>query len=126
MDVNAISQGRLATSGSSQTQTISSEKSAAVNTNKSNNNDSSNTQGKGNNRVITEGQVQNVVEKMSKLLDEENTHVEYEAHKGMWNVVIKIMDNNTDEVVTQIPAKQVVEAMENLYDSVGLIMDKKA
>lgn len=124
MDVNGISQGGLTTSGSSQT--INSEKNTAVNVNKSNDNISGNSQSQGHDRVITEAQVQNVVEKMSKLLDQENTHVEYEAHKGMWNVVIKIIDNKTDEIVTQIPAKQAVDAMENFYNAVGLIMDKKA
>ncbi|AGK97793.1 flagellar protein FlaG [Clostridium pasteurianum] len=124
MDVKSISQGGLTTSGASQT--ISSEKNTTSNINKVTKSDSGNYQSQRHDRVITEAQVKNVVEKMSKLLDEENTHVEYEAHKGMWNVVIKIMDNKTNEIVTQIPAKQVVEAMENLYNSVGLIMDKKA
>lgn len=124
MDVKSISQGGLTTSGSSQA--ISSEKNTISDINKVAKNDSSNSQSQKHDRVITEEQVKNIVEKMSKLLDEENTHVEYEAHKGMWNVVIKIMDNKTNEIVTQIPAKQVVEAMENLYNSVGLIMDKKA
>lgn len=121
MDVNGISQGRLAASGSSQT-TISSEK--AVNSNVNDN--SSSTQSSGESKHVTKAQVENVVEKMSKLLDDEGTRVEYEAHKGMWSAVIKIIDTKTDEIVTQIPAKQVVEAMENFYDSIGIMMDKKA
>lgn len=123
MDVNGISQGRLAASGSSQN--VSGEKSQTVNVNKSSDNGSINSQGQSQDKVITKAQVENVVEKMSKLLDEENTHVEYEAHKGMWSAVIKIIDNKTDEVITQIPAKQVVEAMENFYDAIGIMMDKK-
>ncbi|MFT8313952.1 MAG: flagellar protein FlaG [Clostridium sp.] len=124
MDVSNISQGRLATSGSSQT--ISNEKNVYVNTSNSNNGKQNSAENKTQDGQITESQVKDVVDKMNKLLDGENTHVEYEAHKGMWNAVIKIMDNKTDEVVTQIPAKQVVDAMENLYNSVGIIMDKKA
>ncbi|AJA47843.1 flagellar protein FlaG [Clostridium pasteurianum DSM 525 = ATCC 6013] len=121
MDVNGISQGRLAASGLSQT-TISSEKN--VNTNVNDN--SSSTQSSVESKPVTKAQVENVVEKMSKLLDEDSTRVEYEAHKGMWSAVIKIIDTKTDEVVTQIPAKQVVEAMENFYDAIGIMMDKKA
>lgn len=124
MDVNGISQGGLAASGMSQT--INSEKITNTSSSKAVNTDSNN--GTGNHKAVTEQQIKKVVEKMSKLLDEENTHVEYEAHKGMWNVVIKIIDNKTNEIVTQIPGEQAVAAMDNFYNSIGLglIMDKKA
>lgn len=123
MDVKSISQGGLAASGSSQT--ISSEKSVSVNTN-SLKNEQSNSENKIISSGNTEEQIKNVTNKMNKLLVGENTHVEYEIHKGLLNAVIKIIDNKTDAVVKQIPAKQVVDAMENLYNSVGIIMDKKA
>lgn len=121
MDVSNVSQGGLSTSGLSQT--INSKENASVNGNdspKGNQNNSENKNG------ITEEQVKNVVEKMNKLMSEDATHVEYELHKGILDAVVKIIDNNTNEVIKQIPAQHVVDAMENLYNSIGMILDKKA
>lgn len=126
MDVSSVSQGGLSTSGLSQT--INSNESKVANGNdslKSNQNKSENNNVDGKSS-ITEKQIKNVVEKMNKLMSGDGTHVEYELHKGILNAVVKIIDNSTNVVVKQIPAQRVVDAMENLYNSIGMILDKKA
>ena len=42
------------------------------------------------------------------------------------DIVIKIIDNETDEVIKQIPAKEFEELRKRLGDILGLVLDKKA
>lgn len=42
------------------------------------------------------------------------------------DIVIKIIDNKTDEVIKQIPAKEFEELRKRLGDILGLVLDKKA
>jgi flagellar protein FlaG len=42
------------------------------------------------------------------------------------DIVIKIIDNKTDEVIKQIPAKEFEELRKRLGDVIGLVLDKKA
>lgn len=122
MDVKSLSQGRLTALAAS----------AANNTNTKENTQSSNVQIKevsninSDNNAVDEKMLQKMTDKLNKMLDGEDTHVEYEVHRGSWNAVIKIIDNKTDEVINQIPAKKVVDAMDHLFDLTGIVIDKKA
>jgi flagellar protein FlaG len=42
------------------------------------------------------------------------------------DIVIKIIDNKTDEVIKQIPPKEFEELKKRLGDILGLVLDKKA
>lgn len=122
MDVNSLSQGRLTALAAS----------AANNTNTKENTQGSNAQIKevsnsnSVNDAIDEKTLQKMTDKVNKMLDGEDTHVEYEVHRGSWNAVIKIIDNKTDEVINEIPAKKFVDAMDRLFDLTGIVIDKKA
>jgi flagellar protein FlaG len=41
-------------------------------------------------------------------------------------MIMKVVDNNTHEVVNQIPSKQVMDMIAQFSEMAGLVLDKKA
>ncbi|MDP4145952.1 MAG: flagellar protein FlaG [Bacillota bacterium] len=80
----------------------------------------------GNNQgEVTEQDAKKAVEKLNKLLTGEATHAEYEVHEGFKDIIIKIVDNETKKVVTEIPPKKILDMMQKLCEMAGIIFDKK-
>jgi flagellar protein FlaG len=78
-------------------------------------------------KEITEGEVKKAVDKINKFLQGEVTHVEYERHDVLKNeFIIRIINNETKEVIKEIPPKKILDMVAELYKLAGVIVDKKA
>ena len=78
-------------------------------------------------KEITEGEVKRAVDKINKFLQGEITHVEYERHDVLKNeFIIRIINNETKEVIKEIPPKKILDMVAELYKLAGVIVDKKA
>lgn len=77
-------------------------------------------------KEINEADVKKATEKVNKLFEDKNTHVEYEFHGKSKRMSIKIIDNNTKEVVKEIPPKKLIDMVDKLCELAGLVMDEKA
>lgn len=67
-----------------------------------------------------------LIQKLNDFLQTQNTHVEYEVHKGFGDIMIKIIDNNTKKVIKEMPPKKILDMVEKLCELSGVMMDKKA
>jgi flagellar protein FlaG len=59
-------------------------------------------------------------------VDKSIAHISFSKDDNTGDIVIKIIDNKTDEVIRQIPSEAVVELRKRLNDFQGLFLDKKA
>ena len=59
-------------------------------------------------------------------VDKSMAHISFSKDDSTGDIVIKIIDNKTDEVIRQIPPEEVVELRKRLSDIQGLFLDKKA
>ena len=74
----------------------------------------------------TEKEVENAVNKINKFLDGEGTHVQYEKHDVLNQMIIKVIDNNTNEVIKEIPSKKILDMVAKMCEMAGILVDKKA
>jgi len=51
--------------------------------------------------------------------------VSFSKDKDTGDILIKIIDNKTDEVIKQIPPEEVLELKKRLGDMQGLLLDKR-
>ncbi|MFL0197090.1 flagellar protein FlaG [Clostridium sp. WILCCON 0269] len=65
------------------------------------------------------------VDKLNKLMEDTPTHLEYEIHGKFNDVIVKVIDDKTKEVVKEIPSKKIVDMVDKLCELAGLFMDKK-
>ena len=78
-------------------------------------------------REVNEVEIKKAVDKLNKFLQEEITHVEYERHDVLKNqFVIRIINNETKEVIKEIPPKKILDMVAEMYKLAGVILDEKA
>ncbi len=76
---------------------------------------------------VTSADAKKAVDKVNKLLEDKTTHLEYEEDKNFKSVLImKVVDNNTHEVLSEIPSKQIMDLIAQFAEMAGLVLDKKA
>lgn len=125
MEINSISQGRqsivnvnsaakvsLQSSNNSTKETLESTSKVAYN-----NKDA---------KVVDGREVKNMVDGLNKLIKNADTHLEYEKHEKLNEYVIRIVDNETKEVVKEIPPKKILDMVAKMCEMIGIIVDKKA
>lgn len=66
------------------------------------------------------------LDKLNKFLEEENTYAVYQAHEVFGDIMIKIIDRDTKEVLFECPPKKVMDLVAKMCEIAGVLVDKKA
>jgi flagellar protein FlaG len=66
-----------------------------------------------------------VVGKLNELLEPEPSHAEYSVHKDFGTIMIKIVSDETNKVILEIPSEKVLDMLASMCRNMGLF-DKKA
>ena len=77
-------------------------------------------------KAIREVDVKKAVDKLNVFLQDDKTHAEYEIHPIFKDVMIKIIDDKTGNVVLEIPPKRILDMIAKMCEMVGVMVDKKA
>ncbi|QAA31644.1 flagellar protein FlaG [Clostridium manihotivorum] len=73
-----------------------------------------------------EREIKKAVEKLNRFLEGDNAHAVYEVHdKFKSDIMIKIIDNRTKEVLMEVPPKKILDMVAKMCELVGVIFDKK-
>lgn len=75
---------------------------------------------------FSEKDIEKSVDKLNKFLEDENVHAVYERHDKFNQIMIKIVDNDTKEVVAEYPPKKILDMVAKMCEMVGILVDKKA
>ncbi|KZL94059.1 flagellar protein FlaG [Clostridium magnum] len=75
---------------------------------------------------LTEKEVGKAVDKLNKLLEDKATHAEYEVYGKGKDLIVRIVDNKTKEVVQELPPKQIIDMIDKFCELAGMFVDKKA
>ena len=71
-------------------------------------------------------EIKNAVGKINKLLEGEGTHLQYEKHEVLNQMIIKVIDNNTYQVIEEIPSRKILDMVAKMCEMAGVLVDKKA
>jgi Uncharacterized flagellar protein FlaG len=72
-----------------------------------------------------EKQIQKAIEQLTKNLSYLNTHLNITLDKKADSLVIKIIDNKTNQVIKEIPPEYMIRIAEAINNLVGIIVNKK-
>lgn len=73
----------------------------------------------------TKAKVQEAVEKMNQMLDVNHNASRFKYHEGLDRYYVTVVDRETDEVVKEIPPKQLLDAFYEMQKLFGMIVDEK-
>ena len=78
-----------------------------------------------NKQEYSKKDVDNALNKINNFLKDDKTHAEYTYNEEMKTMMVKVIDENTKEVVLEIPPKKILDMVASMLRQVGLL-DKKA
>ena len=69
--------------------------------------------------------VQNEIAGINKLLQSTNTHLKFTLHEELNEYYVQVIDEQTNEVVKEIPSKKVMDIVAKMHEMIGLLVDEK-
>jgi flagellar protein FlaG len=76
--------------------------------------------------VYSAESIDNAIDSMGKVVSIFNTHLSFAKHEDSGKTVIKIVNNETEEVIRQIPPETMLNAISKMRDIIGILFDQAA
>lgn len=64
------------------------------------------------------------IKKLNKFLEDDKTHAEYSVHKDLGTIMVKIVDDENDKVIMELPPEKVLDMVASMCKQVGLLDEK--
>jgi len=74
---------------------------------------------------IPREQVEKATEKLNRLMGIIDKRLKFSVHSNPDCVVVKVVDQETGDVLNEIPSKQALDLLSSFSDTVGLVVNKK-
>lgn len=117
MDASNIITARVGSSGSIDFADDGRKVTPPANTNKNTNKD--------NIPFMSEKAISDSLDMANKVIAQSNRHFEYSVHKATKEIVIKVVDSETNEVIREIPPEKILDLIANLMQLAGLLVDER-
>ncbi|OIJ22379.1 hypothetical protein BKP45_07015 [Anaerobacillus alkalidiazotrophicus] len=69
--------------------------------------------------------VQKKIDGVNQFLKSSNTNLQFNLHEGLKEYYITIVDEDTKEVIKELPPKKLLDFYAAMVESIGLFIDKK-
>ena len=76
------------------------------------------------NSIPGKDEIVEIVDQLNKTVDGHEPKISFSYHDKINRVIMKIIDSDTNEVVREIPAKDLVKLLENLNEYIGVFFDE--
>lgn len=74
----------------------------------------------------TKENLNKAIKKLNGFLKDDNAYAEYNVHEKFGDIMIKIVDKDTKEVLVEVPPKKILDMIAKLCEISGVVFDKKA
>lgn len=82
-------------------------------------------QGQPQERQATDKQIQAAIEHVKKASRMSRTRCEFSYHEATKRVSIKVLDDDTGDVIKEIPPEKSLEMVEKMWELAGILVDEK-
>lgn len=74
---------------------------------------------------VNKAKLKSAVDFSNKVLFKNNTHLKFQIHEQTKDVMVKIIDDETGEVLKEIPPEKMLDMVAKLWEIAGIIVDEK-
>ncbi|CAI6081276.1 putative protein YvyC [Paenibacillus sp. JJ-100] len=74
---------------------------------------------------VSKQQLDKLIEDGNKVLQRMDTQLRWSVNKESNQMIVKVMDTQTNEVLREIPPEKYLELVQNLCEQVGLFLDER-
>jgi uncharacterized FlaG/YvyC family protein len=75
---------------------------------------------------VDEGQLDKLLGNVNQAVKAADEHLQFSVHKGSNDIVVKLVDNSTGEVLREIPSEKFLDMVTMLQKIAGMNVDTKA
>lgn len=76
-------------------------------------------------RNYNKAEIDKEIVHLNKWLESKDSHLHFVLHDKLNEYYVQVVNNDTNEVMKEIPSKKVMDLVANLYEKLGFIVDKK-
>ena len=74
---------------------------------------------------INEKVVSEAIDKMNRMFEDSSRRFEYSVHEKTHEIMIKVINDDTGEVIREIPPKKILDMVANMMEMAGLLVDER-
>lgn len=78
------------------------------------------------NGEISQKSLENLTGKLNSIINDNGVHAEYQVHDKFNDIMIKIVDDKTGDVISELPPKKILDMIAKFCEMAGIFVDKKA
>ena len=76
-------------------------------------------------KQVSTVELNSAVDKANKVLFKNNSHLQFRIHEKTNEVMVKIIDDETGDVLKEIPPEKMLDFVAKLWEIAGILVDKK-
>jgi flagellar protein FlaG len=76
--------------------------------------------------VISDSDIKAALEKVNSKIAKVSSSLKFQYRQESQQLIVKIVDNESGEVIKQYPPEEFLDMMDRISDFIGLILDEKA
>lgn len=81
--------------------------------------------GQAGERVLSKAELSKEIDGINKWLQSTNTHVKFTLHEELNEYYVQVINDQTQEVIREIPSKKMMDMVAKFHEMVGLLVDEK-
>ncbi|SHH84535.1 flagellar protein FlaG [Caloranaerobacter azorensis DSM 13643] len=74
---------------------------------------------------VNEEELIRAIETVNKSVKIYDRRLEFSVHEKTKEIIVKVIDTNTDEVIREIPPEKILDMVAKLWEMVGILVDEK-
>jgi flagellar protein FlaG len=74
---------------------------------------------------VSESFIKKAVDKANETMVFQNRYLEFRIHEKTNEVVVKVVDSNTKEVIREIPSEKILDMFASMLELAGLLVDER-
>ena len=69
--------------------------------------------------------LQKAIDDTNRILFGRNDRFEFKIHERTSRMMVKLVDNETDEIIKEIPPEKILDLVASIWDLVGILVDER-
>lgn len=78
-----------------------------------------------NEQILTSKELVREVDNLNKFMQSSTTHIKFTLHEKLNEYYVQVVNDQTNEVIREIPSKKVMDMVAKMHEMIGLLVDEK-
>lgn len=74
---------------------------------------------------LSKEQILKELDNLNKFVQSGNTHLKFTFHEKLNEYYVQIIDDQTNEVIREVPSKKILDMVAKIHEMIGLLVDEK-